>query len=358
MEGPVLQRGAKWLAARIICAPALLMPYRIRMAYIRILSAAIHAPFQTFGRIARILLDQLAIEPAQELSASLPVDFKFPKGEPRSGSVAILYSGGTDSTCAAALMAQTYAEVHLLTFYEHATSSSPAPTKNIELLRARFPRTEFKAHIFSVDKILRRLSYERYWRNLLRYRWLVLSTCGFSSLSWHIRTIMYCMENGITHVADGLTRELMHFPGHMDGVVEEIRLLYREFGIIYENPVRDWPIPPDQQFIDKVIVNRHEDFFFGDQTRNEHRTTGRYLFESGIFPSQNVKGSSLDFSMQHECYPFSLYNILAFWGYLSFEPYSFFCEKMTEMMREKISLGKKILEERETRPAASPLSCA
>jgi hypothetical protein len=345
MEDPALQRGLKWIMAQIICAPALLMPYRMRAGYARAISAIVHSPFRAFGRLAQLLLDLLAIEPAPQVSSSSPEHFVVPDPEPaQSDSVAILFSGGTDSTCVAARMAETHAQVHLLTFYEHATRSSTNPVGNVELLKAHFPKTSFVHHLFSVDALVRHFSYERYLRNVREHGLLMLATPGFSSLSWHTRTITYCMDHDITEVADGLTRELMHFPGHMDEVVEQIRLLYERFGIRYHNPVREWPTPRDQQFIDKVLVNRHEEFNFGGMAQ-ERRTTGRYLFELGLFPSDNVKGSRFDQSMQHDCYPFGIYNVLAFWGRLTFEPYPLFCDKISNVMRKKIEEAAALLDE-------------
>jgi hypothetical protein len=350
----------KWILARVICLPAILMPYKTRIFYINILSGAFHLPFELFGSIARLILSKLEIE-----SISQP---ESPKKIPnnkratstfrkKQGAVAVLYSGGTDSTCTAALMAQKFSEVHLLTFYEHATRNSPAPRRNVQLLKNHFVDTVFITRVISVDRLVKHLWYENYLKRLLKHRFLILSTCGFSSLSWHVRTLIYCLENNISHVADGLTRELMHFPGHMDETVEQLRQFYKEFGITYENPVRDWEVPPDQQFIDKVIVNHHGgEFFLGDRDTSRRKTTGQYLFQLGIFPSPNVKGSKLDFSMQHDCYPFTLYNIMAFWGHLSVEPYPLFCIKMSELMENKINYAKNLVREYQTSKETSRVS--
>lgn len=342
-----MRRGISvWLkvgVAYIVCTPALVMPYHMRITYIRGISALLHAPFVFFGSIAHFLLNQLHIEP---LAEPLPEQKAIPGTDnTKHGRVAVLYSGGTDSTCAAALIAERAREIHLLTFCEYATRQSPAPTKNIERLQKRFPSVVFVQKTISVDRLVRHFWYERYFFLASRYGYLVLATPGFSSLSWHVRMIVYCRENGIDHVVDGLTRELMQFPGHMDAVVRLWRGLYREFGITYENPVREWPTPPDRQFMDQVLVNRHQAFLFGVGDV-ESRTTGRYLYDIGVFPTPNMKGSRDDFKMQHDCYPFSLYNILAFWGHLSIEPYGLFEQKIAALMSDKVHAAKLLLEKR------------
>lgn len=345
----------KWFVARLISAPAFLMPYTVRIWYIQALSAVIHAPLRIFGTLAHFLLSQLSIE--AEPAAYARHDTPPLNGQTSDTPVAVLFSGGTDSTCAAALAAQRHNCIHLLTFIEHATRNSPLPTHNAHLLQARFPEVQFLSRAISVDRLVRFFWYERYVRTVRQYGLLALATPGFSSLSWHVRTIAYCLEHGITKVADGLTRELMHFPGHMDASVDMFRFLYAAFGITYENPVRDWPTPPDRQFIEQVLVNRHEgEFLLGDASTEGRKTTGQYLFDAGVFSQPNIKGSRRDFSMQHDCYPFSLYNIIAFWGFLSVEPYAIFCLRIEKLMKDKADEALRLLRDYAKNPASSQLA--
>ena len=258
----------------------------------------------------------------------------------------VVYSGGTDSTCAAALAAERHAEVHLLTYFERGTARSPNPERNIERLRAAFPETRFRHETLSTDRLVRFLSYERYLQNLARHGLYVLSTPGFSSLSWHVRTLIYCRENGIGRVYDGLTRELMHFPGHMDSVLARFRTMYHRFGIVYENPVRDWEVPPDVQFLDRLVVDQHGYRFPAeDAEARKNRTTGRYLYEKGLFPHPDVKGSAFDREMQHDCYPFVLYNIMAFWVLLNWRDYDHLCSRMVRLISDKIETIVPLIEE-------------
>ena len=252
---------------------------------------------------------------------------------------AIVYSGGTDSTCVAALAAEKHAVVHLLTYYELGTRNSPAPTGNVRLLRDKYPAVSFAHHVISTDRLVRFISYEHYLHYLLTYRLYVLATPGFSSLSWHVRTLLYCRQHGIPQVYDGLTRELMQFPGHMDPVIAEFRRMYGHFGIAYDNPVRDWETPPDIQFLDRLIVDQHGYCLPSEQYERElRRTTGQYLYDRNILPRPNVKGSPLDRAMQHDCYPFVLYNVMAFWVAMNLMSYEQFCNRIAALFREKIAM--------------------
>jgi NH3-dependent NAD+ synthetase len=164
----------------------------------------------------------------------------------------VLYSGGTDSTCVAALCAEEFNRVHLLTFHERATQNSPFPKENADRLRKKFGAQKFIHKSISTDKLVQRISYENYLLNLWRHGFFLLCSPGFSSLSWHLRTIIYCQEHGIRHVFDGMTQELLHFPGHMTRVREIFKNLYKEFGISFDSKVIDWPVPPDQRFTDRL----------------------------------------------------------------------------------------------------------
>ncbi|MGE3260715.1 MAG: hypothetical protein AB7K68_02940 [Bacteriovoracia bacterium] len=255
-----------------------------------------------------------------------------------SAKCAVLFSGGTDSTCVAALLAASHSEIHLLTFFEEGTKNSPIPKNNILLLEKKFPAVKFVHRVLSTDSLVKKISYEGYLKNLWRHGFFLLATPGFSTLSWHSTMIAYCRREGISAVADGLTRELMHFPGHMDAIIGLFRKFYAGFGIEYKNPVREWDIPPDQQFLDRLIVDHHA--FFSDASlpeKKDAKTTGAYLFSLGLTPAPDVKGTDYDRRMQHDCYPFVLYNIFAFWMYLPFRPYAQFENRLASLFREKIA---------------------
>lgn len=52
----------RFLAAFLICSPALFLPYRARVLYGEILAELAHGPFILFGRLARFLLKQLGVK--------------------------------------------------------------------------------------------------------------------------------------------------------------------------------------------------------------------------------------------------------------------------------------------------------
>lgn len=53
--------------AFILCSVALLLPYRLRTMYGRLVASGAHLPYVLFGRLARFLLNQVGSPPASEL---------------------------------------------------------------------------------------------------------------------------------------------------------------------------------------------------------------------------------------------------------------------------------------------------
>ena len=250
----------------------------------------------------------------------------------------ILFSGGTDSFCTAALACEKFNEVHLLTFFEKATESSPVPDEIVSKLKSKYPEVKIVHSVISTDSLVRFLSYHDYFSSLVKFHLLNLATPGISSLSWHISAIKYCKVENIKIVFDGMTKELLHLPGHMPEIRELFRELYSQFGISFSSLVIDWEVPPDQRFMDKLIVDRHG---FTLVAKPKERTTGQWLYDKELLPHPNIKGSLYDQRTQHDCYSFVVYNMLVFWIFVPLYGYDVFKVKLKEFFIYKISLTKR-----------------
>ena len=69
----------------------------------------------------------------------------------KSEKVAILYSGGTDSTCAASILTEKFREIHLITFKRLGFSCLENSNYNVNNLKEKFPNTIFIHRIISID---------------------------------------------------------------------------------------------------------------------------------------------------------------------------------------------------------------
>ena len=57
-----LVRAIQILFGAALCAVALVLPYRLRLWYMQGISAAVHGPYELFGRLVRYLMAKLRIE--------------------------------------------------------------------------------------------------------------------------------------------------------------------------------------------------------------------------------------------------------------------------------------------------------
>lgn len=275
-----------------------------------------------------------------------------------NGKCALLYSGGTDSTLAACLLAEQFESVTLLTFSRFGLFSVENSGLNAEKLCAKYG-TRISREVLPVDALFEKVSYDRYFRNLFRHGFFLLSTCGLCKLAMHLRAAVWCLDHGVTRVADGANKGMNLFPDQQPGVISLLRKMYAAVGITYENPVFDFEGPQDVDFTDRFHLEKLPGF---DRPKDadflEHRrkTTGYRLFELGIMPSENVKGSELDRRMQPRCFQFILFNIWLHWYYLPFATLEKYAADNDAFFGEKTERFTALLKDYAARKNASELA--
>lgn len=150
--------------------------------------------------------------------------------------LALQFSGGTDSTYTATLVYQRYERVHLVTYDKLGLLNIKNAEKNASLLKDKFGQDRFIHRIINIDRLVRKISYNDYLRDVFKYRFFLLLNCGLCKLAMHWQTIIYCLDNNIKEVCDGSNEEMAD-PGQNEKFLKDMKLLYDEFGIIYFNPI-------------------------------------------------------------------------------------------------------------------------
>lgn len=261
---------------------------------------------------------------------------------------ALLYSGGTDSTLAAALVAEKFDKIHLITYKRFGLFSVTNPLINARKLKNKFSENKFTHTIIPVDKLFKNVSYENFLVNFIKYRFFLLSTCGLCKLAMHIRTLIYCLENHVSFVCDGANQGMYLFPDQMDNVIEETKKMYAYFGIDYFNPVFNFEGPQDIDFADRLhfdriaLLKEENDPSYYEKKK---KTTSYRLYELGLIPAENVKGTKLDRQMQPRCFQFILFNIWLHWYYLSDRNYQEYKDATLKFFKEKITTFIKLTSE-------------
>ena len=142
-------------------------------------------------------------------------------------------------------------------------------------------------------------------------------------------------------------------------MIKMLREMYAGLGIEYSNPVFEFEGPQDVEFGDRfhlerlpgLAADRNAEFL-----ERKKKTTGHRLFEPGVMPSDNVKGSELDRSMQARCFQFILFNIWLHWYYLPFADKQRYVRESDAFFGEKIARFSELLAGYRERGAASELA--
>lgn len=189
--------------------------------------------------------------------------------------ISILFSGGSDSTLAAALMCEKFEKIHLLTYFHSGMPFTERAKINAEKLSNHFGKDKIVHKFINFEDLLKKVYYGNYIRDLLKYKgYMNPCFCNACQLAMHTNTILYNIKNDIHFSCDGYKREKEHVYIFMneDGI-EMLRKFYRSYGIEYKNPVY------------------------------EIARTDWKLFEMGITSKKNVKfpHERLNFSTQHHC---------------------------------------------------------
>lgn len=271
----------------------------------------------------------------------------------------LLYSGGTDSTLAACLLAEKFDKVRLVTFRRFGLFSAGNPGVNAARLKRKYGDGRFSHETLPVDRLFERVSYDRFFKNFFRHGFFLLSTCGLCKLAMHLRAAVYCLDNGIKRVSDGANKGMDLFPDQQPGVIGMLREMYAGLGIEYSNPVFDFEGPQDVEFADRFHLERLPGLAAerdAEHLARRKKTTGYKLFELGMMPSDNVKGTELDRSMQQRCFQFILFNIWLHWYYLPFADKARYVRESDAFFREKIARFSALLAGYREKGSASELA--
>jgi len=230
--------------------------------------------------------------------------------EPASkvNAIAVLFSGGSDSTLAAVLAARRADSVHLLTYAHPFMFFHKKIDINIGRLREKFPATHFETHRENITRLYRRLYGRRFLGNLGRHcSMLVPHMCGACKLAMHYATVDHCRRRGIAHVYCGAHEESSRvFPAQMEPVIEDMQRMYARYGITYESPV-----------------------YHGGRTDET-------LYELGLIDDPHMKDQRLFYTTQHTCPIGALVHIHSrfyytkLWGHEKYEQTS--CAMVRKLM--------------------------
>lgn len=149
--------------------------------------------------------------------------------------IALMFSGGLDTTYASFQLLEEYERLHLLTFDSgRMLAVERFSTKNVRLLQERFGPERILHRIVSTRDFLD-LQLRDLLPTLKRYRspGVICSSCQFAM---DVKTVQYCLEHGIPQATDGKSRAQTEVCLQTLDYCRTIRRFMAGFGVDYLLP--------------------------------------------------------------------------------------------------------------------------
>jgi len=158
-----------------------------------------------------------------------------------NSKITILYSGGLDTTTLAyLLLKETDVQLHLLTFLHGYGQLFKNFTRlHVKQLKDKFGEHRIVHKYFSIKKIFKKICINDFVKDIYKYKNLFVWCLG-CHLSMMTEVIIYNLENDIKKAMIGKwvfeDKPVMC----MDETIKEEKLIYKEYGIIFNTPLVNW----------------------------------------------------------------------------------------------------------------------
>jgi hypothetical protein len=158
---------------------------------------------------------------------------------PRKAHAAVLFSGGTDSTLAAAQMLDECDKVTLLTFDPGYLLFIERTRVHAAKLADRFGADRVEHQIIDIRHFIKDILGTDLSGDLREYGFNMSSlVCLGCRLSMHAFAIYWCLQNEVPYLADGSIRAQSTIPEQMESVIRRNRRFYsQEYGIRHFSPI-------------------------------------------------------------------------------------------------------------------------
>ena len=260
----------------------------------------------------------------------------------KNKEIAILYSGGADSTVAAILMASKFKKIHLLTFNTSFLTNVEKTKINVGKIKTKFKHINFIHKIINIEKIYNLINRTNYLQDLFKYKLFKVYSFDLNlRLSMMIATILYCKRYNIKNVAHGINRYAgIEIPSQMKNVLEQFNLLFKRNEITLLNPVYDYK---DKHPFLRVNLDPK---IFNENIQNAIRTipdTSKKLYELGITNTKDIKMlNTTKYSNQVECGLYFFHIIWCRFYFFQLYDYHTFKKLSVDYTKDKLEVARKI----------------
>lgn len=149
--------------------------------------------------------------------------------------VAVLFTGGRDSSLVACLEALQGKEVHLLTCNSGIGIKSELSDIRVEELKNRFPEQIVGRTVIPTYGLFRSVAISKLEEDFKR--WGVNLVLLGDKLAIHAAATVYCLQNGITRMVDGCVGYQKDLAEQKNVAIDILSAFEAEYGITYECPI-------------------------------------------------------------------------------------------------------------------------
>ncbi len=195
----------------------------------------------------------------------------------------IQFSGGSDSTLSAAIAAEKFDHVHLITFTHKYISETEKSEVQVANLKRCYGEDKFIRYHGNTDQLMGSIYFDKYFSGIISFgTHMAAFPCVACKMAMDVATIVYNLKTGVRYIYDGQQREKEMWPMQMEAIIDLMKDFFAEYGIVYDCPSYD--------------VKR----------------TDKVLFEKGITKESDVKfrailkkspSESMEFSSEHSHQP-------------------------------------------------------
>lgn len=174
--------------------------------------------------------------------------------EVKEDEIALMFSGGVDSTATAIMLAEKYKKVHLITYrngyghyYHHRTK------KRVDELNKALGNP-FVYTLMSTKDYFDEIVVNSVLKDFKKYKSGFIWFMG-CKMAMHMRSAIYCMENGIKYMSDGSNEDTNEMVEQMLVSLTLIRFFYEHYGIRFGTPVYEISRQESRDLIKKLKLN-------------------------------------------------------------------------------------------------------
>lgn len=182
--------------------------------------------------------------------------------ESNKNEVAVLFSGGRDSSLATCLLAKSGNKLHLVTTFNGAVIKGELSNYRYDELKSIFPDNILKRVIIPSFSLFRRIALVDIEEDFSKYKKNLIPVGD--AITSHAEAIVYCLKNNVSIIASGYTRYESNYPEQIPEAINLMHKFLGEYNLKYITPVLDY------DSLDKV---KYRLFDFGVSTKSLEGTS-------------------------------------------------------------------------------------